>query len=63
MDYRGNGKFSLKSAYNAISGFDVNPFPWVDKIWFKGCICKHSLCAWMISEDVLRQITSLLKEE
>lgn len=48
-----NGKFSLKSAYNAISGFDVNPFPWVDKIWFKGCICKHSLCAWMIFRGCL----------
>eukprot|EP00268_Persea_americana_P014334 TRINITY_DN16344_c2_g1_i1.p1 TRINITY_DN16344_c2_g1~~TRINITY_DN16344_c2_g1_i1.p1 ORF type:complete len:114 (+),score=8.98 TRINITY_DN16344_c2_g1_i1:420-761(+) len=49
-----NGKFSLKSAYNAIGGFDVNHFPWVDKVWFKGCIRKHSMCAWMIFRGCLK---------
>lgn len=43
------GNFSIKSEYDALSGFtNQSPIPWVKFVWFKGCIPKHSLCAWMV---------------
>lgn len=43
-----HGSFSLKSPHLAISGFQSNHrVPWVDLIWFNGCLKKKTFLMYL----------------
>lgn len=56
-----DGNFTLKSAYHLIRGNCDKNLQWAPLIWFKGCIKKHSICAWMFLRGTLKTKDFLLQ--
>lgn len=56
-----HGNFTLKSAYNLVCRNWDQSLQWPSMIWFKGCIKKHSICAWMLLRGRLKTKDFLLQ--
>eukprot|EP00268_Persea_americana_P009535 TRINITY_DN13817_c0_g1_i10.p1 TRINITY_DN13817_c0_g1~~TRINITY_DN13817_c0_g1_i10.p1 ORF type:complete len:113 (-),score=6.98 TRINITY_DN13817_c0_g1_i10:719-1057(-) len=54
------GHFSLKSSYELICNVPNQQIQWTVAIWLKGCIKKHSICAWMLLRGRLKTKDLLL---
>lgn len=56
-----DGHFTLKSTYHIVTGNCDQNLQWAPLIWFKGCIRKHSICAWMFLRGKLKTKDFLLQ--
>ena len=56
-----NEFFSLKSAYKFLCNILNQQVLWTSAIWFKVCIKKHFVCAWMLFKGRLKTKDFLLQ--
>ena len=56
------GHISLKSSYKLIYNIPNQQLQLTSAIWFKGCIKKYSVCAWMFLRESSKQRISFLKK-